>query len=585
MLADDLGRISIFGSGISPDTYSLAPDCQLLLQDWMEPVFDESRTPIDPIAQRPSFLVPPRLTCGLERTPNPVITTPEFFTTVVPEGWFESANQIRHEELVQSQLKSETKLFAKELAACPPGIAPKHSRSRKRRVLYGSDVEEVTQDNTNVFAPQGEQNIFEEVEDEPVEVEDRRTSQRVQSVQEDDDVYEPSLERLRRIRRRRTSTASSPRVEAVTPSEWLTIDDRRYSPYLPQLHDIVVYFPQGHRTFLDKEGREIFHEDLPSYVTQTGRRLMVSHVMAQVVGLEFFVLERPWCQLTLVPTGENSECSDLIVDEESSERFTIKYYDMEDIPDFLILACRYKWAEKQDYSVGQLVRVLYGYDEIYHGKIIRVGPRRRSVWQCFTVEWLTLTDPPEECSPWELEPLDDDEEFESYSSTESIHEGVLRTLLEGLRRIMDSPRAEFLIDPVDYRLFPDYLSTVPYPIYLDLMKRRLEHGFYRRLDSFLWDAKLIPVNALLYNEPDSAIVRDAEAVYSLIEALVKRAKRPSRHSNFPETSTNFQLQISPQRPSRKRPSQVLMSSSSSSDEASDNDGGGLNLRRSTRRRR
>lgn len=59
---------------------------------------------------------------------------------------------------------------------------------------------------------------------------------------------------------------------------------------------------------------------------------------------------------------------------------------------------------------------------------------------------------------------------------------------------------------------------------------RLENGFYRRLEAFLWDAQLITTNTLVYNEPDSDIVRDAAAVYQMIEALVRRAQRPSRHA-------------------------------------------------------
>lgn len=308
----------------------------------------------------------------------------------------------------------------------------------------------------------------------------------------------------------------------------------------------MAYFPEGHRTFLSKEERRLFHADLPVYLSEgASRRSQQSHVLAQVVEVQFCVNEdvgRPWCEMTLVPLDEASYLSssdesiagELRADPLSSDRFTLRYYDMADIPDFLILACRYTWSLDQDYHTGQLVRVIYGHEETYSGRITRVGPRRRSAWQCYTVQWLTLDDPPEDCSPWELEPVVDDLErdqtFTPYRCHEALPESTLRVLLDGLRNIMTHRRAQYLVEPVDYRMFPDYLLTVPYPMHLDLMRSRLENGFYRRLEAFLWDAQLITTNTLVYNEPDSDIVRDAAAVYQMIEALVRRAQRPSRHA-------------------------------------------------------
>lgn len=427
-------------------------------------------------------------------------------------------------------------------------ITPKNTRSKKRRHTFGSDVEEYLEDG--LFAP-AEVDEVQVVEVEEREVRHSGRTARITPViadeeEEEAEVYNPSLERQHRHRRRAEQRSRRREEHEFGPVEWLTIDDRRYSPYLPQLWDIVAYFPEGHRTFLEKEPRRQFHEDIPSYVTEgASRRSQQSHLLAQVVEVQFCVNEavgRPWCQMTLVPVDEAAYLSssdegiagELRADPMASDRFVLRYYDMADIPDFLILACRYTWSLDQDYHAGQLVRVIYGHEESYSGRITRVGPRRRSAWQCYTVQWLTLDDPPEDCSPWELEPVieesDDNGSFRPYRCHEAIPEATLRVLVDGLGSIMANRRAQYLVDPVDYRSFPDYTVTVPYPMHLDLMRSRLENGFYRRMEAFLWDAQLITTNTLVYNEPDSDIVRDAAAVYQMIEALVRRAQRPSRHA-------------------------------------------------------
>jgi hypothetical protein len=102
-LTDDLGRISLFAYGVSADTYSLAPDVQLLFSDWMDAVFDENRVPIDPIAQRPSHMIPPRLTYGLERNPNAIATRESFYQTAFEskEPWLGSEAQKKQEGLLR----------------------------------------------------------------------------------------------------------------------------------------------------------------------------------------------------------------------------------------------------------------------------------------------------------------------------------------------------------------------------------------------------------------------------------------------------------------------------------------------------
>ena len=308
---------------------------------------------------------------------------------------------------------------------------------------------------------------------------------------EEDEVYEPSKDRVARSRKRTRRRTADRSISIPQPSEWLSIEDRRYSPYLPQLYDIVRYFPEGHKLFLEHESREVFNSDLP----WEKLRHLANVVCAQIVEMDFFVLEGlSCCSLVMHQLSDDS-----IVETRDGlgllkgERFAVTFYDMDCVPDFIILACRYEWAMKNTYKIGDIVQVIYGHEERYIGKITGVPARRKSPWQSYTVEWLNLDDPPEKCSPWELEPIENEEE-NGYFCRESLPENGMMTfchffnvlyvamaiLEDGLKKLMKSDKAEFLLKPVDYSMFPDYLETVAYPMYLEMIYSRLVNGFYRR---------------------------------------------------------------------------------------------------------
>lgn len=59
---------------------------------------------------------------------------------------------------------------------------------------------------------------------------------------------------------------------------------------------------------------------------------------------------------------------------------------------------------------------------------------------------------------------------------------VIVALEEGLKNLMKHEKVEFLMYPVDYHQFPDYLNLVAYPMCLDMMYARLVNGFYRRIE-------------------------------------------------------------------------------------------------------
>ena len=57
------------------------------------------------------------------------------------------------------------------------------------------------------------------------------------------------------------------------------------------------------------------------------------------------------------------------------------------------------------------------------------------------------------------------------------------------------------IYPVDLELFPTYRDEIPNMIYLNLILKRLDSGYYRRIQSVWQDFNQLRVNAMNFNDP------------------------------------------------------------------------------------
>jgi WD40 repeat protein len=603
-LVDDLGRVSVFGCGISPDTYQHAPASQFFPTDWNELIFDTQRNAVDAITQRPPHLVPRDMIVSIEKAAFGPIVSESYALTIPIEG--DPVLAAKQQQLFQRQYEAERRLWKAEVENTPPDTMPRHARSRRRRLLYGSDVEEEvpflngTATNRSTIAANGDADDepfqmasgsetdaelsvtgSEEEQETPgpynlrrrhtVETPSPRTPrhtlrgerQRIHAelAEEDDQLYRPTYHSPRSIprRRRRTVIPDSDEdiVPTVEPSPWFTTQDRQVFPYLPQIYDAVAYFTEGHRLFLSKEPGAQFHEDLP---WETERHLD-RVVFGQIISLQIFPGPPAWCALELLLLSREQIRENLPPPTHippSSSRIRITYYDMEGQPDFIIPFCRYAWsvAPVQRYGVDEIVRVVFGRSEAYEARIkkIKVPTDRipERPWQCYQVEWLSLDDPPEYLSPWELETIfnEDVPERQIYECEEHINTDVLRAIDEGLQELLCDPRAVAFKRSVDLRLFPDYLEEVAYPMDLTLLSRRIQNGYYRRVAALEWDARLIHENAYNYNLPDSEIVQDASYVVEGIIRIIKRAERGTRrsvrHSESSQSRQNIRRLESPQ---------------------------------------
>ncbi|PJF16816.1 Bromodomain and WD repeat-containing protein 1 [Paramicrosporidium saccamoebae] len=584
-LVDDLGRVSIFGCGISPDSFSKAPSSQFFHDDWNELIFDSQRTALDAITQRPPHLASREKIFSIERNPYDLIVKESYPLTIpvdIDEGVL-----MRQQQLYQRQLDTEIDLYNRELQDTVPGSVPRHTRSRRRRVLHGSDVEDEIPPVAEQPAEEGEEeyrlaSAGSETDGEvgitstdhempspgPYNFRRRlheasprqgRRSDRLRPIpefeEEEEPLYRPDRPALRHrgsSRRRPVITESDedtgPLIERVQQvSKWLSMKDRQVFPYLPQIYDVVAYFPEGHRLFLSREEGVQFHDGLP---WETEGRLPPV-VFGQIISMNFFPGDPTWCLVELLILRKMEARESLPPPTHipaSAHRIQIAFYDMDNQPDFIIPFCRYHWSVQpvQRYTSGEIVRVVFGRNETYEARVKKVTvPADRipeKPWQCYFVEWLTLSDDPEPLSPWELETIleEDSPNREPYCCSEYITSEVLRQLDEGLQKLMADPRGAPFKKAVDLHQFPDYLEEVAYPMDLTLLHQRVINGYHRRIEAFEWDARLIYENAFVYNLPDSDIVQDADYILSEILRLVKRAERGtrriSRHVNTTDST-------------------------------------------------
>jgi len=93
----------------------------------------------------------------------------------------------------------------------------------------------------------------------------------------------------------------------------------------------------------------------------------------------------------------------------TGQNFTIKYHDMADVLDFLVLRQTFDMALARSWSEGDKFRCMIE-DGWWMGQIVGVEPLheefRESLFLCFRVRW--DNGEYERMSPWDLEPVDED---------------------------------------------------------------------------------------------------------------------------------------------------------------------------------
>ncbi|CAI9738520.1 PH-interacting protein-like isoform X2 [Octopus vulgaris] len=317
------------------------------------------------------------------------------------------------------------------------------------------------------------------------------------------------------------------------PPKWLTDVYPRKAPYVPQMGDEVIYFRQGHEQYVHAVKKNNVYKVNP-YKNQPWHKIpnLREQELMKIVGIKYEIRPPRLCCLKLA-----------FIDPETGRAnggaFSIKYHDMPDVIDFLVLKQTYDNAMKHKWKSGHKFRSMID-DMWWMGSIESQEPFQPefpdSMYQCFNVHW--DNGEMEKLSPWDMEPIDPDrlptelgggvevtpEERKSHyvpkdgEWPKNGRDNECDRIVKGLEYVMAHSIAEPFLTPVDLKAFPLYAKVIEYPIDLTTIKERLEHRFYRRVNSIQFDVRYVETNAERFNEPKSQIVRSAKI---LTETLLR----------------------------------------------------------------
>uniref|UniRef100_A0A8C7DC27 Pleckstrin homology domain interacting protein n=1 Tax=Oncorhynchus kisutch TaxID=8019 RepID=A0A8C7DC27_ONCKI len=330
-------------------------------------------------------------------------------------------------------------------------------------------------------------------------------------------------------------------LEEWLPSAWITDTVPRRCPYIPQMGDECVvlsrfyYFRQGHEAYVEMTKQNQIYSINPKKQPWHKMELREQELV-KIVGLKYEVGLPSLCCLKLAfldpDTGKLTGGS-----------FSMKYHDMPDVIDFLVLRQQFDDARDHNWTIGDRFRSVID-DAWWFGTIEDQEPFQPeypdSLFQCYNVCW--DNGDTEKMSPWDMEPIPNEvfpEELgQSVPLTEEEQRELLYVPLEGewgaatrnheCQRIVNAIDQLTTLDvavpfalPVDLQAYPSYCTVVAYLTDLSTIRSRLENRFYRRMSSLMWEVRYIEHNAQTFNETGAFIVKTAKFVSDLMLSFIK----------------------------------------------------------------
>uniref|UniRef100_A0A665U0E2 Bromodomain and WD repeat domain containing 1 n=1 Tax=Echeneis naucrates TaxID=173247 RepID=A0A665U0E2_ECHNA len=330
----------------------------------------------------------------------------------------------------------------------------------------------------------------------------------------------------------------SPRVSLSNefrPSPWITDVIPRRSPFVPQMGDEVIYFRQGHEAYVEAVSRsELYPINLDK---QPWKKMELrDQEFVKITGIKYEVCPPTLCclKLTLIDHGTGK-----ITDKS----FSVKYHDMPDVIDFLVLRQSYDEALRRNWQPNDRFRSVID-DAWWFGTIVCQEPYQPeyadSLFQCFKVRW--DNGETEKLSPWDVEPIPDDAQQPETEGGgipvtademselmykplpgewgERSRDAECERVIAGIDQLIVLEIAAPFSGPVDLVQYPTYCTVIAYPTDLGTIRLRLMHRFYRRLSALIWDARYIAHNARTYNEPSSKIAHSAKIITNVLQKFV-----------------------------------------------------------------
>ncbi|CAB3245434.1 unnamed protein product [Arctia plantaginis] len=360
--------------------------------------------------------------------------------------------------------------------------------------------------------------------------------------------------------------------DAYRPGEWITAVSPRKAPYHPQMGDQCLYFRLGHQRYFEAVAEKDVYK-----INPRDKPWERSHVyeceLVKVVGIKYVIKPpRVVClRLACSLPGEGAEGG-----SSSSRSITVRYHDMPDVIDFLVLRQQYDAAVARRWGAGDRFRCMID-DCWWTGEVLERagdpgagasdmagGPHAHEWASAAAAHFLALkvrwdNGEVERLSPWDLEPLDPSRlpaqaggavpvlpvELDAvlYRATTDEWGGdrptASRAIAEHIGSVMSLAAAEPFVAPVDLQQYPAYARVVPYPVDLATIRARCSHLFYRRAAAAQFDARYLASNAERFNEPHAPIVRQARLVTDLLLHIIAEWRDCDVLAKYHELADNY----------------------------------------------
>ncbi|XP_057373055.1 bromodomain and WD repeat-containing protein 3-like [Daphnia carinata] len=324
--------------------------------------------------------------------------------------------------------------------------------------------------------------------------------------------------------------------ESFRPSEWLSSVVPRRQPFYPQMGDEVIYFRQGHEQYVDAINQKKLFDLNPRSLPWSSQTIREQELV-KIIGIKYEIKPPRLCCLKL---GLMDPATGVL----TGESFTLKYHDVADVLDFLVLRQNYELAIQRNWQPGDRFRSIID-DLWWEGQLETREPFQPqcpdSMFLCYRIRW--DNDEVDRLSPWDLEKIDLERRPTSAGTgVPVIPAEIAMTLYQpraedwppggdrdsecdriaaGISQVMGLAIAEPFAAPVDLNLYPSYAYVVEYPMDLSTIKARLENRFYRRVTAVQYDVRYVFTNACKFNEPKSDIVRSASIISDLCLEIIR----------------------------------------------------------------
>lgn len=382
-----------------------------------------------------------------------------------------------------------------------------------------------------------------------------------------------------RGRRRRTPEGSE-LMGLELDRSWLQQDAPSEYVYSPQVGDIVVYFPQGH-----KEQLTHFTESSSPPWVSFGQRLPFYECMVQDIAYEFpteqefRICKSAVAKITLVVlripsrttlTTHGSYVVSLM-ELRSTRHSSSKAFSFEvklrnsGLADFVIPASIFHRSIRLSWHQG--VEILCKFSEVdengenvlkdYLGKVVRLcnsdSEWPHSPWEALEVVWDSADGNAESNAPPETQRISPWDAVPRHSPTPCVLPKVDKELCirieAAIADLMNEKGDRY--SPFEYEvdsvIFPHYYSLIAVPSYVDLIRRRLKSDYYRQVSyiifimfcclifhvatlqivSLEWDINLLYQNCEAFNQQGSDIVNAARELRDDLLSIVHASQGSS----------------------------------------------------------